>query len=85
MYSLSHIPKPCALFSFMKVPLHLYKASSVLLPPESIVKKALFSKTLHLMLAVVTRYAVGLIYDTGIDPEEELLFEKELLLRAYRA
>lgn len=48
-------------------------------------EREMFSKTLHLMLAVVTRYAVGLVYDTGIDPEEELLFEKELLLRAYRA
>lgn len=43
----------------------------------------IFSKTLHLMLAAVTRYAVGLVYDTGIAPEHELLFLKDLLMKAY--
>ena len=33
----------------------------------------MFSATLHLMLAMVTRYAVGLVYDAGVAPEEELL------------
>lgn len=45
----------------------------------------IFSKTLHLMLAVVTRYAVGLVYvpEGGFDPEEELEFQKNMILREY--
>lgn len=43
----------------------------------------MFSATLHLMLAVVTRCAAGLAYDTGVDPEEELLFQRNMLLQAY--
>lgn len=46
-------------------------------------EREMLSKTLHLMLAAVTRYAVGLVYDSGIDPEEELLFLKKMLLREY--
>ena len=46
-------------------------------------EQEIFSKTIHLMLAAVTRYAVGLVYDSGIDPEKELLFLKEMLMRAY--
>lgn len=46
-------------------------------------EREMFSKTLHLMLAAVTRYSVGLVYDTGIEPEEELLFLRDLLLREY--
>lgn len=42
-----------------------------------------FSKTLHLMLAAVTRYAVGLVYDGGSDPEKELEFLRDMLLKAY--
>ena len=33
----------------------------------------IFSTTLHLMLAAVTRYAVGLVYQGGSDPEKELM------------
>ena len=44
---------------------------------------AMFSRVLHLMLAVVTRYAVGLVYDAGFDPEEELLFQKKLLMNEF--
>lgn len=40
----------------------------------------MFSMTLHLMLAVVTRYAVGLVYDSGVDAESELLAMREMLL-----
>ena len=49
-------------------------------------EEEVFSKTLHLMLAAVTRYAVGLVYipEKGFDAEKELLFLKELLLRDYR-
>ena len=46
-------------------------------------EREVFSKTLHLMLGAVTRYAVGLVYDSGIEPEEELLFLRDLLLREY--
>ncbi len=49
-------------------------------------EEEMFSKILHVMLAVVTRYAVGLVYipEKGFDPEKELLYVKELLLRDYR-
>ena len=43
----------------------------------------MFSATLHLMLATVTRYAVGLVYDIGIDPEKELELLKQMLMREY--
>ena len=45
----------------------------------------MFSKTLHLMLASVTRYAVGLVYtpEGVFDPEEELLFLKNMLIEKY--
>ncbi|MBR2768027.1 MAG: TetR/AcrR family transcriptional regulator [Solobacterium sp.] len=43
----------------------------------------IFSITLHLMLAAVTRYAVGLVYNEGIDPEEELQIQKRLLLKEF--
>lgn len=43
----------------------------------------MFSSALHLMLAGVTRYAVGLVYDGGNAPERELTLLKEMLLRQY--
>ncbi len=45
----------------------------------------MFSTTLHLMLAVVTRYAVGLAYQPGdgFDAEKELETQKRMLLREY--
>lgn len=43
----------------------------------------MFSGTLHLMLAAVTRYAVGLVYDGGVDPEKELNLLKDMLLNRY--
>ena len=43
----------------------------------------IFSASLHLMLAAVTRYAVGLAYDAGIPPERELLLLKNMLMREY--
>ena len=46
-------------------------------------EKKMFSTTLHLMLAAVTRYAVGLIYEEETEPEEELRFQKELLMRRF--
>ena len=46
----------------------------------------MFSTTLHLMLAAVTRYAVGLVYipENGLDAEKELEKLKEALLMRYR-
>lgn len=37
----------------------------------------------HLMLAAATRYAVGLVYGGGQDPEKELVLLKNMLLREY--
>lgn len=45
--------------------------------------KQMFSASLHLMLAAVTRYAVGLVYNDGIDPEEELRMQKEMLIKRF--
>lgn len=45
--------------------------------------KQMFSYTLHIMLAAVTRYAVGLVYqpDGDINPEAELVLLRNTLLR----
>ena len=48
-------------------------------------ERELFSTSLHLMLAAVTRYAVGLVYQGGGDPEQELLTLKRMLLCMYTA
>ncbi len=45
--------------------------------------KEMLLASLHLMLAAVTRYAVGLVYDGGQDPEKELVLLKNMLLREY--
>ena len=48
-------------------------------------EEKMFSTTLHLMLAAVTRYAVGLIFvpEKGFDPEEELRDLKDMLMKKY--
>ena len=46
-------------------------------------EREIFSTTLHLMLAAVTRYAVGLVYEGGSDPMQELLLLKRMLMREY--
>ena len=46
-------------------------------------EKKMFSMTLHLMLAVVTRYAVGLVYNEESDAEEELRLQKDMLVRRF--
>ena len=48
-------------------------------------EERMFSKTLHLMLAVVTRYAVGLVYipEKDFDPEGELEDMKVMMLKEY--
>ena len=46
----------------------------------------MFASAIHIMMAVVTRYAVGLIYvpDEEAGPEQELVMVKEMLLGKYR-
>lgn len=48
-------------------------------------EQSMFSCTLHLMLASVTRYAVGLVYEPkeAGDPEADLLLLKKMLLKEY--
>ena len=47
-------------------------------------EKKMFSAALHLMLAAVTRYAVGLAYyNEYTDPEEELRLQKEMLMQRF--
>ena len=48
-------------------------------------EERMFSKTLHLMLAAVTRYAVGLVYipEKDFDPEGELEDMKVMMLKEY--
>ena len=46
-------------------------------------EKRMFATSLHLMLAAVTRYAVGLAYTEETDAEEELKTLKELLLHRF--
>ena len=45
--------------------------------------KAMLLTSMHLMLAAVTRYAVGLVYEGGMDPEKELVLQKNMLLREF--
>lgn len=45
--------------------------------------KKILLTSLHLMLAAVTRYAVGLVYTDGCDPEQELAALKEMLMERY--
>lgn len=49
-------------------------------------EEEMFSTTLHLMLAAVTRYAVGLVYipESGFDAEKELKVLKSAILREYK-
>ena len=48
-------------------------------------EKQMFSATLHIMLAAVTRYAVGLVYQPGpeSDSESELLLLRDILLQRF--
>lgn len=39
--------------------------------------------SLHLMLAAVTRYAVGLVVTGGCDPEQELVALRDMLMQRY--
>ena len=48
-------------------------------------EEEMFSKTLHLMLAAVTRYAVGLVYipESGFDVVKELMTQRNMLYKEY--
>ncbi|MCR5482772.1 MAG: TetR/AcrR family transcriptional regulator [Clostridia bacterium] len=46
-------------------------------------EEEIFSTTLHLMLAAVTRYAVGLVYQGGNDQEQELITLRNMLIQRY--
>ncbi len=48
-------------------------------------EEEMFASTLHIMLAVTTRYAVGLVYtpEHWVGAEEELQLVKRLLIREY--
>ena len=46
-------------------------------------EKEMFSVTLHLMLAAVTRYAAGLAYNEETDAEDELALLKEMMLSKF--
>lgn len=50
-----------------------------------ITEETMFSGLFHIMLAAVTRYAVGLVYisENSPNPENELIMLKELLLSRY--
>ena len=51
-----------------------------------ITEEEMFSTSLHLMLAAVTRYAVGLAYrEGGVDEMKELTMQKEALMKLYSA
>jgi AcrR family transcriptional regulator len=53
---------------------------------KDVPEKMMFSSSFHIMLAAVTRYAVGLAYVIeGNDPEEELIMLEELLLSRFIA
>lgn len=48
--------------------------------PESV----MFSSSFHIMLAAVTRYAMGLVYlEADVDPERELVLLEEALFKVY--
>ena len=47
-------------------------------------EKEMFSSSFHIMLAAVTRYAVGLVYVyENADPEGELVRLEKMLLREF--
>ena len=52
---------------------------------SEIPEKTMFSSSFHIMLAAVTRYAVGLVFilEHGSDPETELEMLENMLLKEY--
>ncbi len=47
-------------------------------------EEEMFHTSLHLMLSAVTRYALGLLFVGGQDPEKELVLLKNMLIREYQ-
>lgn len=43
----------------------------------------MFLSIVHLMLAAVTRYAVGLVYEKDIESGKELILLKNMLMREF--
>lgn len=43
-------------------------------------EQEMITAAIHLMLATATRYAVGLVYTEGSDPEKELLLLRDMLM-----
>lgn len=50
---------------------------------KDISEQMILSSSFHIMLAAVTRYAVGLVYVSEADPEEELIMLENLLISRY--
>ena len=48
-----------------------------------VTEREMFWTTMHLMMAVITRYAVGLAFKGALEPEEELKLQKKMLLREF--
>ena len=46
-------------------------------------EREMVSTTIHLMLAAVTRYAVGLVFTEGSEQEKELITQKNMLMARY--
>lgn len=46
-------------------------------------EREMFWATMHLMMAVITRYAVGLAFKGALSDEEELKLQKKMLLREF--
>ena len=74
-----------AVIRFLSDRFHLLyaKAEEDLTLRTDIPEEEMFSAITHLMLAAVTRYAVGLIYNVGTDPEKELWTLKDMFLKTY--
>ena len=50
---------------------------------KDISEETMFSSLFHIMLAAVTQYAVGLVYEPGTDPESELILLENALIKEY--
>ena len=46
-------------------------------------EREMLAALIHLMLAAVTRYAIGLVFTEGSDPERELMLLRDMLLREF--
>ena len=46
-------------------------------------EKAMFLSIVHLMLAAVTRYAIGLVYEKDSESYKELILLKNMIMREF--